>query len=195
MPSAGGPSLSSANAMYTLSLSGCMLQHFTCHASVFLKAESMNTRYLVIDGYCLMHRDPSLVHLIQENLMLARQRLVRDVAATGDAFADAITIVFDGRTGSGDGFAGTGVTVVFSASGESADTVIERMISQSEEAEEFTVVTSDRAIIDIVTAAGARIVSCDMFLEYRKEGEQRARRQIRRTSGKAPNQLGDYFPE
>jgi predicted RNA-binding protein with PIN domain len=155
----------------------------------------MNTKYLVIDGYCLMHRDPSLVHLIQENLMLARQRLVRDVAASGDAFADDITIVFDGRTGSGEGFEGSGVTVLFSAPGESADTVIERMIAQSEEAADYTVVTSDRAIIDIVTAAGARIVSCGMFLEYRKEGEHRARRQIRRSTGKAPNQLGDYFPD
>ncbi len=142
-----------------------------------------------------MHRDPTLTHLIQDNLSLARQRMVRDIAAAGNAFADTITIVFDGKTGTGDGFEDAGVVVLFSGPGHSADSVIECMISQSSTATEFTVVTSDRAIINIVTAAGATIISCDRFLEYREEGVQKARRKIRTSSGKGRNRMGDYFPD
>ena len=156
----------------------------------------MTSNHLIIDGYCLLHRDPELRPLLRNRIDHARHRLVQKVARVCDALADHTTIVFDGRSRGRDEALSVGsIEVMFSHSDQTADTVIERMTASSLRPERIRVVTSDRAEIAVVTAAGAEAMSCAEFLDRCAEVERRAGQHIRygNRRGRA-NRLGDHFP-
>ena len=157
----------------------------------------MNVTHLIVDGYCLMHRDPALRSHLTGDLMLARQHLVRKVASCCDAWASQITVVFDGQSaGSDPVLSQAGIEVVYSAGHETADTVIERMTTASGDPDGVLVITSDRAEIDVVTGAGGHVMSCVEFLD-RCEKESRSRRPTPYRNGPRGGRatLGDFFPE
>jgi len=114
---------------------------------------------LVVDGYNVMGATPRYAHLIDEKtnpreldtdpFVRAREALVSDVAAFAQGSYEAV-IVFDGagnlsperpevRT--------AGVRLVFSQTGESADEVIERLVTQARQAgRPVSLVTSDNTV-------------------------------------------------
>jgi predicted RNA-binding protein with PIN domain len=95
---------------------------------------------ILIDGY-------NLIGIAHKDLEKARSDLVRDLHEYAKAKNHNITVVFDGwkdgqlkETRSRSG----GVTVIYSRLGESADSVIKRLITSS--AGSWIVVSSDREI-------------------------------------------------
>ena len=108
----------------------------------------MRVHRLIVDGYNVIHSDPRYKALASQDLDAARTRLVEEVGAF--AFGDSrAVVVFDGGANpSSDGTPHhvAGVTVIFSPSGESADSVVEALARRSRDREErVTVVTSDAA--------------------------------------------------
>jgi predicted RNA-binding protein with PIN domain len=155
----------------------------------------MSSRRLIIDGYSLMHRDPELKALLGQGLSRAREALIEKVARTATAMADLVTVVFDGQE-SGRGTDGHGsIEIVYSPSGQTADTVIERLVRALPNPTACTVVTNDRRERETVTAAGAMAMSCAVFIEectkWQRDQQQALRR--KRTQHPGPK-LGDYFP-
>jgi len=57
----------------------------------------MHPDWLIIDGYNLLHINSELAALLNSDIHLARQRLVRMVENTAHRMAPQTTIVFDGR--------------------------------------------------------------------------------------------------
>lgn len=114
---------------------------------------------IIIDGYNLIgtaHRD------------LARQRdaLVERLAAYRKLRGHELTVVFDGwKSGGGQESAANvgGVKVIYSRLGDTADTVIKRIISSG--GREWIVVSSDRAISSHAWAVGSVPVPSDAFLQ------------------------------
>jgi predicted RNA-binding protein with PIN domain len=155
----------------------------------------MDTRWIIIDGYSLMHRDPEFAER-KGNLASARQRLVRKIEEVAGSLAERITIVFDGTgKGSGEGYEAPAIEVVFSPGDKTADTVIERMVHDAAVPEEVLVVTSDLLERQTVAAARAQSMSCGDFLDLMSRHTRHAKRQARPSQGKAPGAtLGDYFP-
>ena len=157
----------------------------------------MRTTWLIIDGYSLLHRfDPEGARR-PAGLQSARQKLVRHIEDTSAGRADRVTIVFDGQQagGGGEGYESPAVEVLFSPSGRTADTVIERLVQECPTPETILVVSSDRLERQTVSARGAQTMGCGDFLA---EGEQR--RQHRPSRATRPTKplrstLGDYFPE
>lgn len=104
--------------------------------------------HLIVDGYNVIHRDQRYRLLAAEDLDAARTRLVEDVAgyAVGEYRA---VVVFDGGANpisDGTPHHVAGVTVIFSASGETADSVVESLARRGRErGERVVVVTSDAA--------------------------------------------------
>lgn len=155
----------------------------------------MHPRHLVIDGYCLLHRDPDTAPLVKGRLAEARRRLVRKAESLAGAFAARVTIVFDGQSrGPGEEFDNLDVEVMYTAGHESADSYIQRLACRTADADELVVVTSDRGIIDSVLASGGQVMSCAEFLDRYREQLDRARRTVRQTQVRRRHTLGDYFP-
>ncbi len=156
----------------------------------------MQIRWLIVDGYSLLHRDPELKKILTRDLGTGRQQLVRRLEEVAASLADRITIVFDGQgAGSGSDSASDVVEILFSPSDKTADTVIERLAVESPDPATTLVVSSDRRERETVMAAGCQSMSGGEFLElcasHRRQILQRGKGQNR----PAPrNTLGDFFP-
>lgn len=151
-------------------------------------------KWLIIDGYSLLHRDPSLKPLLRRDLETARQLLIRKVEQTAPDWAERITIVFDGQ---GERTSRTvpdaRIEIVFAPSRLTADTVIERLVFAVADKEPVLVVTSDRAERQTVAAAGAETMSCGDFLRYGDRQKEQWLRPKRPARPLRPT-LGDHFP-
>lgn len=157
----------------------------------------MNSRWIIIDGYSLLHRDERLKPRSRPDLAGARQRLVRRLEESAGGLAGRITVVFDGRAaGAGEGYESPDVEVIFAPGHQTADTVIERMVADADDPGAITVVTSDLAERHTVAASGAQSMACGDFLELlerrRKDLSDTARRSRQRMP---PRTLGESFPE
>lgn len=155
----------------------------------------MDFDHLIIDGYNLLHQDAALDGRRAE-LQTARQRLVRRIERAAPDMAPRITVVFDGREGGRDAsFDAPHLEVLFSPANRTADAVIERMVSEAKKPERILVVTSDRIEDQIVSAAGASVLSC---LEFTSRcdaaGDAAPKRRVGKTGGTG-HTLGDFFPK
>lgn len=114
---------------------------------------------LVVDGYNVLGATPRYEGLIDEHtdpakfdtdpFVRAREALVTDVAAFAQGRYDAV-VVFDGAQNPDPTRATTheaGISIMFSRAGESADTVIERLVTEARTAgRPVSLVTSDNTI-------------------------------------------------
>ena len=103
--------------------------------------------HLIIDGYNLIRRSPSLSVLDKQDLERGRGELVRRLARYKQVRSIPITVVFDGwnqASLSGSSTMERGIRVVFSRRGQRADDVIVRRAREM--GEKATIVTSDRQL-------------------------------------------------
>lgn len=154
----------------------------------------MAHRHLVVDGYCLLHRDPELARDLPRRLIPARQQLLRLVEQTFPLLAERATVVFDCRSQTPPepepAFA---VEVRYATASETADTVIEQLVASSPHPDSILVVTSDHLEAQTVAAAGAEVMSCAEFLDRARAGLPSF--MLRRAKAKGGTTLADFFPE
>ena len=142
---------------------------------------------LVVDGYNVIYGTPHYEALIDEHagagaladvahlsrdpyghdpFERAREALISDVAAYAQHAYDPV-IVFDAAGNLSDerpDFSRAGVRVVFSATGESADTVIERLVTQARKRNrDVLLVTSDNTIKFTVGGVPVTTVSSQLL--------------------------------
>ena len=131
---------------------------------------------LVVDGYNVIYKSPRYASLIDEGAskgisldpyIRARELLIGDVAAYAQGKYDPY-IVFDAAKNlSPDrpNYRIAGVRVIFSRKGESADTVIERLVTQARHHEvRCLLVTSDNTIRSTVGTGGVSKLGADTFI-------------------------------
>lgn len=103
-------------------------------------------RHIIVDGYNVVRTGRRYRALAEQDLEAARTRLVADAAALVDS-STRVTVVFDAALNEGSRGAVhhvAGVAVIFSAYGEAADDVVERLAARSKsKGEHAVVVTSD----------------------------------------------------
>lgn len=147
---------------------------------------------IIVDGYNVLHADPTFSRLARDDLDGARARLVERVAGycAGEARG---TVVFDGGGNpSSDGHPHhvAGVSVIFSPSGESADSIIESLAARGRErGEAVTVVTSDAQLQWAVLGAGVVRMSSGEFLSALDL--EHAERSKHRSTASRRSQLAD----
>jgi len=155
----------------------------------------MTFDHLIIDGYNLLHQDAALEGR-RDDLQTARQRLVRRIERAAPEMAPRITVVFDGREGGRDAsFDAPHLEVLFSPASHTADAVIERMVADSKKPDRICVVTSDRIEDQIVSAAGATVLSCLAFTSWCDAAESSSVPRLTKKASKIGSTLGDFFPE
>lgn len=153
----------------------------------------MSCNWIIIDGYNLLHKDAAYAD-VRHDLQVGRQRLVRAVEKAAPEMADRISVVFDGRESGRDISLQTAhIEVLFSPSNRTADGVIERMVASAKHPERITVVTDDLVEGQIVSSAGAMVLSCDSFIIQCQTAS--IPRPTRRSQGACRSTLGDFFPD
>jgi predicted RNA-binding protein with PIN domain len=122
--------------------------------------------HLIIDGYNVIRRSAVLGSLDQQDIQWGRDALLDRLAAYKRIKSHKITVVFDGANSRApsrhrDHF--KGIRIRFSRGGETADTVIKRMVET--EREKALVVSSDRDLVNHAVSKGAAAVSSPVFEE------------------------------
>ena len=126
----------------------------------------MGARYLLVDGHSVIHSWNDLRLLHQTRPIQARHALIGQLRELHDAGPWAITLVFDGRQGTAERGEPHDMIVHYSEAGETADSVIERLIGQKKNlAPEILVVTADEAERRTVEALGAFTASPEWLRE------------------------------
>ncbi|HMP75763.1 MAG TPA: NYN domain-containing protein [Kiritimatiellia bacterium] len=152
-------------------------------------------RRLIIDGYSLLHRDPSLDSVRTRDMRMARELLIRKIDRLADALAPAVELVFDGRQASREQVQTGRLQLVYAPSDKTADTVIEQLVHADPVPSEICVVTADQLERVTVTAAEAQAMSCVAFLEWMDRLDKDIVRQRKKCAPARRFTLGDFFPE
>ncbi|MGN0076595.1 MAG: NYN domain-containing protein [Parafannyhessea sp.] len=131
---------------------------------------------LVVDGYNVIHKSPRYMALVDEvsgrlgdtdPFDRARKLLVADVAAYAQGRYEAV-VVFDGAgnvSPDRPNLTIAGVRTVFSATGEEADSVIERIVTEARhDVRAVTVITSDNTIRATVGGIPVTRLSSDVLI-------------------------------
>lgn len=127
--------------------------------------------HYLVDGYSVIHAQPELRKALSKRLAHARELLVHRLQQYQDHAGEPITVFFDGRSGKDKGKAkttneiGSKIEIVFSAEGQTADTLIEQRVGRAAAPSRYLVVTADHAIESTVGALGASSISPDSFFE------------------------------
>jgi predicted RNA-binding protein with PIN domain len=121
------------------------------------------TEHLVVDGYNVVHAWPELKALLRHSLEDARDRLIERMAVYAQVTQTEVTIVFDAHrttaTTSAEEWQ-SGIRVVFTRKGQSADHAIERIAyAAAGGGDPLTVATSDRFEADMVRGMGGAVIS------------------------------------
>ncbi|MCX7888040.1 MAG: NYN domain-containing protein [Verrucomicrobiae bacterium] len=122
-------------------------------------------RWVLVDGYSVLHQWPRLRKIAGRSLEQRRNALLALLERYADHSGYRVTVVFDA-------YAAThqpetcdshrGVEVVYS-SGKTADAAIACMVSESEKRAQILVVTSDNVERRVVESLGAQSVSAELF--------------------------------
>ena len=120
--------------------------------------------HLIIDGYNLLAAAGYAARTASLNSDLAREALLRDLAAYRQRKGHAVTVVFDGWQ-QGHPMESrehrTGVQVIYSKRGERADQVIQRLAR--EYGSRCAVISSDHEIVNAARAHGAFVMGAQEF--------------------------------
>lgn len=120
-------------------------------------------KFLLVDGHSVIFAWPELRALHSKKTAAARELLVKHLTEYQDYSGTRVVAVFDGR---GDQVTEEArlpgcIQIYYSASGQTADTVIERLVAIYAERCEITVATSDRMEQQTIHALGADWVSAE----------------------------------
>ena len=120
----------------------------------------MRARYLIVDGHSVIFDWPDLRKLHHRRTSLARDELVKRLRDYQDRTEVRVVVVFDGK---GEHVSESAdphdVQIFYSRSGQTADSLIERLASKYGKRFELTVATSDFLEQETVQACGAEWIS------------------------------------
>lgn len=156
----------------------------------------MQQTHYIIDGYSLLHRKHPGQLGNKAELNRCREALIREIDQWLPA-GNRATLVFDGQQFSRAAQSRSGAFhIVYTKANQSADAYIERLCHEQATPEQFTVISNDRAVIELAAAAACSTQSCGVFLDElarQVRSQVRKRKQVNQQA-KGPT-LGDFFPD
>ena len=123
---------------------------------------------ILVDGYSLLHNWPELAPGRPRHSAAAREELIARLTQYHDASSTPITVVFDGESGivgNAETLNSSGVEVLYSRAGQTADQMIERAAHRLLDYGEVLVVTDDYAERDTIASLGGLTSSCSNFVQ------------------------------
>jgi len=130
----------------------------------------MKPRVLLVDGHSMIFQWPDLLKEHQQNTATARESLIRMLTGLQDSSDWHVAVVFDGKgTRTSEANEPYGIQVFFSRSGQTADSVIERITARYATEYDVTVATNDTLERTTVASLGASGMSA---IQLREEIER-----------------------
>ena len=120
----------------------------------------MKQKILLVDGHSMIFDWPDLAAMHARNTASAREELVKRLTGLQDNTEWTVAVVFDGKgvKASSDGTP-HGIAVFYSKSGQTADSIIERLAAKYAKDHEVTVATNDRLERTTAEAFGSNTIS------------------------------------
>ena len=115
--------------------------------------------HLIVDGYNVTKTGFPELTLSEQ-----RDRLIRSLAALASRTSAEVTVVFDGAAVATSRPSGRGIRVLFSPPGVLADHVIRDLVRAEPVGRVLIVVSSDREVVDLAAADGARTAPSAVLL-------------------------------
>jgi len=112
-------------------------------------------RYLLVDGHSVLHSWPELRQLHSRQPSSARERLIRQLSQLHDSGQWKVTLVFDGQRGGKEERPRDSMAVLYASAGQTADSIIERIVQVHSGRGEIGVVTADHAEMTAIESFGA----------------------------------------
>jgi predicted RNA-binding protein with PIN domain len=118
--------------------------------------------YLLVDGHSIIFAWRELRKLHERRSSLAREALIKQLRDYQDWTGVRVVIAFDGKAPNISAISDPGdVQIFYSRSGQTADTIIERLASKYAEKFKLMVATSDSMEAETIHACGAQWISPD----------------------------------
>jgi predicted RNA-binding protein with PIN domain len=117
----------------------------------------------IVDGHSVIFAWPELRQMHREGRARARETLVRWLGDFAGVTGDQVAVVFDGTGARANAEADPAIQVFYSALGQTADAVIERLVARYARERRITVVTDDGAERVTVEAFGAEWAGTESF--------------------------------
>ncbi len=137
-------------------------------------------RYLIVDGHSVIFAWPELRKLHTRRTELARNELVKILTEYQDASGVRVVAVFDGKgEKSNEATAPGGIQIFYSAAGQTADAIVERLVAKYGSQHEITVATSDHMEQQTVTTFGALVVSPEGLRAWLEDAQRDLARRIK----------------
>ena len=112
-------------------------------------------RYLLVDGHSVLHAWPELRQLHSRQPSSAREKLIRQLSQLHDCGKWKVTLVFDGQRGGKEERPRDSMAVLYASAGQTADSIIERIVQVHSGRGEIGVVTADHAEMTAIESLGA----------------------------------------
>jgi uncharacterized protein len=158
---------------------------------------------ILVDGYNVMKSNASFQALSVKNLTHARQLLINQLASRYRHTPHQVTVVFDGDGAREQTTHDRRVRIIYSRSGETADSVIARLTASARAAgREVELYSDDSEVRQSVSQQGGRIGSTNQLTKHLNAAPadlarlSHHRQQARRQYGLDPTQkyeLDDYL--
>ncbi len=137
-------------------------------------------RHLIVDAHSVIFAWPELRKLHQRRMVLAREELIKILTHYQDASGVQVIVVFDGQGGKHSEHSEPGgIQVFYSATGQTADQIIEQLVAKYGKNHDITVATSDSMERQTVTSFGAYNVSTDGLRELVANAQADLAREIK----------------
>lgn len=140
----------------------------------------MHSDYLIVDGHSIIFAWPELRRLHERRTSLAREALIKKLRDYQDWTSVRTVVVFDGKGRRVSQSSDPGeIQIFYSRTGQTADSVVERLVAKYASQFRVTVATSDYAEEVTVSAFGADCISAEGLrglLEEPRSNLTRARR-------------------
>jgi uncharacterized protein len=130
----------------------------------------MQTDYLLVDGHSVIFAWPELRELHQRRTSLAREALTKQLRNYQDWTGVHVAVVFDGKGSTiNESMEPGGVQTFYSRAGQTADSIIERLVSKYTARFRVMVATGDHLEGETVSAFGAECISPDALRALMRE--------------------------
>ncbi len=111
-------------------------------------------RLVLVDGYNIIKRDPILSGLERRSLQTAREALFARLLSSYNLRACDVIVVFDGQGPAETTDRWGNLKIIYSMSGQTADTVIARLATLARDPSQVVALSDDREIRQAVTQSG-----------------------------------------
>jgi len=138
-------------------------------------------KFLIVDAHSMIFAWPELRALHARRMVLARDALIQKLTAYQDFTGMRVVVVFDGQGAKAqEATEPGGVQIFYSGRGQTADSLIERLVAKYAGVHDITVATSDRLEQQTASSFGGSFISAEILHRMVEETENDLQRELKR---------------